>query len=196
MSADRAGAGSDVSISDAAELVLLRGYVAEFRRMLRQYDRTPARWRHYQTQWLWLYLRGMIAAESPLAVKERRLAELEAGQALTVTEEATVLKRGIEASKSRIVSYAKIEMFGGPADGQVVFVSLPIADSRSAHATSVNGRLLKCLYRRPPGEIGDIVSVTVTNADLSITDGELRNAFSGKRATRFVFVQPKRRRAA
>jgi len=169
---------SNLTSSDASELARLRAYVAEYQRMIRQHDRSLPRWRHYHTEWLWLYLRGMIAGDSPLSVKRRRLAEPELDRAQAKSEEAGARGAETRAASAKVVRFARIEMFGGPADGQVQFVSLPIADARTAHAISSNGKVVKPSYRRPQGEIGDIVALKPQS--LGVPHAELEKAFAGE----------------
>lgn len=185
MNQDQESSATELSSADAAELARLREFVAEYRRMIRQYDSTLPRWRHYMTQWLWLYLRGMVDGETPLSVKQRRLDELEVDR--VQGEERVALEREIQSAKNRVVRYAKIEMFGGPADGHVQFVSLPIAEARTAIRETAEGDVVRALYRRPTGEIGDIVTMKVASLELPVPEADLERAFRGKRSTRFIF---------
>ena len=183
MKPDQALPPTGLSSDDAAELARLREFVAVYRQLVRKHDSSLPRWRRYQTEWLWLYLRGMVSGETPLSVKQRRLDELEVDK--VQSEERSELTRDIKSAKNRVVKYAKIEMFGGPADGQVRFVCLPIPEARTAHSPSSNGDVVRSLYRRPAGEIGDIVAFKVQSLEATASDAELERAFSGKRSTRF-----------
>jgi hypothetical protein len=185
MNQDQESASTELSSTEKAELARLREFMAEFKRLIRQYYSTLPRWRHYRTQWMWLYLRGMVCGETPQSVRQRRLDELEVDR--INNEEKDALQREIRSAACRVMRYAKIEMFGGPADGQVCYVALPIAETRTAISSTADGEVVRSLYRRPQGEIGDLVTINVRRVDSVVPDDELERAFRGKRATRFLF---------
>ena len=65
--------GSPTTPSEYARLL---AYAQEFTHLLMIYDGTPERWDHLPAQYLWFFVRGMVAGMTVSAVRAR-LAEIE-----------------------------------------------------------------------------------------------------------------------
>lgn len=182
---------SELSPAHAAELVRLMEYVAELRKLVAQYDRTLPRFRWYLTENLWFEVRSMISSESAESV-DRTQAERDAPN--TSTQRDRAVGAGSEPAISNLVWFTKIELFGGPADGQVYYRVLPLSKTFVADAISINGRRLKPRYRPAADELGETVAFESGDIGVLITREELDKAFAGKRSTKYSFVALSRRR--
>jgi hypothetical protein len=171
-----------LSDDDVRELTRLREFVEEFRSLIDMYDRTPPRWKYFQTQWLWMYARGMVEGEVPASVKTRRLAELHTKEE-TGDEEAAMLR---ETDKT-IVHLVRGELYGGPGDGGCVHLRLPLRDNIVVRLPSTGGETLDANYRRAAGTLGDIVQIPM---DRICRDNDIENAFNGKKSAKYIYVSP------
>ena len=61
---------------------VLKGYYRALTDLVNVHDRTPAQWRYFQTQWLWLYVRGLNEGVPAEEVRRRRIEELEEARAV------------------------------------------------------------------------------------------------------------------
>jgi hypothetical protein len=149
------------------ELARLRAFTEEFSRLIELHDRTPERWKYFQTEWLWLYLRGLVNGEWPKDAQARRLAELEAKRQAAHDVEINLLEEEAAAlcNSAHVVRYSKAEMYGGPADGQINYVTVPAADFVFAYAKSIEGRTCRTRYRRRTGAHGDVLEFPAADLD-------------------------------
>jgi hypothetical protein len=68
--------GGDVTDQDRAELARLSAYVQRFTELLALHARTPDRWKYFQTEWIWRYVRGMVEGRTAQQVYDARIAAL------------------------------------------------------------------------------------------------------------------------
>jgi hypothetical protein len=91
-----------VTEDDRAELQRLRAYVEMLAKLIQLHDQTPNRWKYFQTEWLWRYARGMVDGLSTRDVRDTRIAELEADDALDEGRKETELA-ALRRSQLRIL---------------------------------------------------------------------------------------------
>jgi hypothetical protein len=165
------------------ELDKFRGYVAVFRRLMELQDRTPHRWRYFQTEWLWLYTRGMVEGVAPAEVKSRRLAELEV-KGEDAGEEAALIR---ESTEKEIAHFMKPELYGGPADGRYVYLRVPVSDEIVVDAPSAEGEMMRAGYRRASGTVGDITPLQVSSASATSYESQVEEALRGKKTAKYIY---------
>lgn len=226
-----------LTASDVRELARLRAYAEEFRSTIALLDRTPPQFRYFQTDWLMLHIRGLIAGEWPNHVQERRLRQIEEERQTKAEELKEHAKEGnpededreaaeevddpigfslepqwepeldepdrgepwqqsADATQERLLDpngqvkrYCKAEMCGGPADGQIHYVTIPATEFTFAYAKFLDGRVEKVLYRRRADAIGGIVEFSTEEIEKSrpVCTDIFEKAFRGKPHCKYYF---------
>jgi hypothetical protein len=166
-----------------------REYVSEFKSLVEAYDETPHEWQYFQTEWVWLLVRGLIGDQTATQVKERRheeLKKMERGESQSVT--APQCGNVPETQSGPIAQYVMTELVNGVADGRVLLVELELPEHLRIPATSIDGNPVELVYRRTSVDIHKVVPYPVwkrTRSDFL----KIRNEFNGTPSLKYVFVQ-------
>jgi transcriptional regulator with XRE-family HTH domain len=185
---DRAATALHDDSGSEAESDRLGEYLTELRNLVAHHDKSLKRWRHFQTEWLWIFIRGLVAGERVAVVKQRRLEELKSSD----KEHHKVEREEFERSLHNIpgltfVHLAKAQMWGGPADGEARLVEVDVPDEVLIKTRDMNGNEVTSLYRKADGEIPRIVQFpNVRPSDVDWR--ELANEFGAGNAVGYVWA--------
>jgi transcriptional regulator with XRE-family HTH domain len=85
-----------------------------------------------------------------------------------------------------LVAYTKVELWGGPADGEVLYVALPMSALKvPVSASDANGEHV-AFYTIDRDEVGYVAYFVTAPYSETVDDAILRRELHGRRATRFL----------